>query len=127
MNQRSRLKYSMLITALLSIAIMLTGCRDAQSDAITLTITEQVVRHSVPLHAPITIQQTIDIGDVIILEDFGHHEFTITVNELQNAFVLLYIESFWGYDQVELAYGEELELRSATMSTWVEWTLVFEK
>jgi len=127
------MKTAKMIGVLCAAAAILFSC--SPSDSIGLTITEQAtVWHA--LQPATTSTQRVRIGDTITLEagtDGRMGQGTLTIIEIREDSVIIEIDGdLWfsfsldEYGQFEVKFGEELYFVTPTMSSLVEWFIVFE-
>ena len=119
---------SALIVLLIIVSV---GCGNATNQStVTLTLTEVQVQRHVP-QQPIITTQEVRNGDTVTLAGFDYTEWRITIIEIQDNSVIVLIEPDEpeNHDpyETEIAFGEEYEIWTNTLSSWVDWTLLFSK
>jgi len=112
------------------------GCSNPTNDYITLAITEQVTTRHVEQPATTTMQE-IKLGDTITFEAWDNVRAAMTIKEIRDYSVLVQVDgSLWMGRYyigdvvpryVELQYGISYDFMTPTLSSFVIWTLVFEK
>ncbi|MCL2353036.1 MAG: hypothetical protein FWC69_00230 [Defluviitaleaceae bacterium] len=111
--------------------MLFTGCGDTTGDGITLTIVEQQwIRHAP--QPPRIATREVMLDDTITLECIWSGEVAISIREIHEDFVVisyeyLYRQPIRPTHVAEVRYGEEYKIYSPTLSSWFEWTLVFER
>lgn len=130
----SSVKKKVCILFFLFAILFSVGCGNTTSDGITLTITEQAtIRH---MEQPsTTTTQEIGAGDAIRLEMQSGTGGTVTIIEIRDNSVMIQYDGLWSQDTTysmaygiaEIEFGQEYELITPTLSSWVRWILVFEQ